>query len=72
MKQRMFVCYSRKEITEEFLKSYEEEIKTGGFNCSKCGAKLKVGDYVDGFYPYETEYNICKKCEIEERKGYKK
>ena len=61
------ICYSKKEITREFIKLYKEEIKSVGMKCSTCGKDLKIGDFVDGFYPYEIEYNICKKCYLDRR-----
>jgi len=62
----LHVCYSRKKIDKRFFELFKEEIKLVGLYCSKCGKKLKNGDYVDGFYPYEIEYNICKECERQE------
>ena len=59
----LHISYCRKKIDENFLKTYKEEIALVGLTCLKCGKELKVGDYVDGFYPYEIEYNICKECE---------
>ena len=58
----VFVCYSQKEITPKFLEIYKEDIELIGLVCIQCGKKLQVGDYADGFYPYEIEYNICKEC----------
>lgn len=56
------ITESRKLITEGLIECYEEEFELFKPTCHKCGKPLELGDYLDGFFPYETEYNICKEC----------
>lgn len=58
----LHICHSRKLITENLLEVYKEEFEMFKPVCSKCEKELGVGDYVDGFFPYEYEYDICKDC----------
>ena len=33
--------------------------------CAKCKCHMVDGGFVDGHFPYETEYNLCHKCNEE-------
>ena len=56
------ITESRKLITESLIECYQEEFKLLEPTCCKCDKHLGLGDYLDGFFPYEIEHNICKQC----------
>jgi hypothetical protein len=58
------ISHTRKEITKSFLELYKDEWEMCEPICLECGEKLKIGDYIDGHFPYENEFNLCKKCEV--------
>ena len=40
----------------------QEVLEQHGAKCHECGSDLGVGDYLDNFFPYFDENNICKSC----------
>lgn len=44
----------------------QEVIQEHEAKCNECGADLGVGDYLDNFFPWFTENNLCEKCSKEE------
>jgi len=57
------ITYTRTKITESYLELYKDDIEMCRPTCEKCGKELKLGDYIDSYFPHFVEYNLCKECE---------
>lgn len=48
-------------LTREQIDFWEKEYDMQ-LTCSKCGKHLEPGDQKDHFWPYFSDYNLCKEC----------
>ena len=59
----MHILWSRKEVTLQMMEQISELYEmVWDATCEECGRALTSGDYVDGLYPYEIDFNICWEC----------
>lgn len=56
----IFMELPRKQITPSPY--IQQVLEDHGATCSECGNELGIGDYIDNYYPWFSEYNICDKC----------
>ena len=62
MAHNLHISYSRTKITKSYLEMYKDDIEMCKPTCGKCDKELKLGDYIDTYFPHFMEYNLCKKC----------
>jgi len=59
----MHILHSRIEITLEWMELFSEQYEMAfDATCQKCGKALTAGDWRDGLFPYEVDFNICWEC----------
>lgn len=60
-------------VDKSFFDAYSDVIAQVGVpKCRECGKQLAAGDQVDGHWPYFSQYNLCRKCMLEDARGKRK